>query len=247
MQGSVYNFAEQLEGRQQLAGISLVQLLFPLLSLLSGCFWAAAAILMLSFGAEAFPLLDSSGEEEPRDDQSIRTLPASHAYVQLARWLQSKAAAWKRELCNDQTACEGSMEMPIHNLNLPKITKEDGCMQPGFNKEKCLKGLSTGLYAFQTFLEYLEERLIGNTEETVLLWQSTQHLANGLKSMMIRPDEVTMPDPVAQKTLSAKLREQKRGWNVIVIKHLILRSFTSFMEKTTRAIRCISETRNCSV
>ncbi|XP_066485237.1 interleukin-6 [Tiliqua scincoides] len=211
------------------------------------CFWAATA-LMSFLGTEALPILDSSGEEElsiGSSSSSARTLPDRCPHIQLAHWLQGRAAAWKKELCTEQAACEGSMEMLFqNNLQLPKITKE--CFEMEFDKEKCLRQLSSGLYAFQTYLKYIEASSTDNAQQTSAIWQSTQHLANTLKSMMNNPDTVTMPDPVAQKTLSAKLQEHT-GWNATVIKQLVLQSFTSFMETTTRAIRFMCEGRRFRV
>ncbi|KAJ7322398.1 hypothetical protein JRQ81_018685 [Phrynocephalus forsythii] len=104
-------------------------------------------------------------------------------------------------------------------------------------KETCLRKLSSGLYAFQTFLEYIEETCM-EVHNTASILPETQRLADNLQLMMNSPDTVTMPLPEIQKVISAKLREQ-RGWNATVIKHLILKEFTAFMEKTTRAIRCL--------
>ncbi|KAM6448774.1 interleukin-6 [Liasis olivaceus] len=202
----------------------------------SGCFWAAAALLLL-FGAHAFPIGDSSGEEEFGEDPAARTSAAGrvqlNTWTELALWLQGNAARWNQELCKEQNACKGTMEIMVqNNLNLPKIIKEDGCYQPGFQMETCLRRLSSGLYAFQTFLEYIEE----TTQRSVSISSGAQHLADTLKSMMNNPETVSMPSPDTQKTLSAKLREQ-RGWNMIVVKHFILQDFTLFMETTSRVIR----------
>ncbi|XP_013910174.1 PREDICTED: interleukin-6 [Thamnophis sirtalis] len=257
-----------------------------------GCSWAAAALLLL-FGARAFPIGDSSGEEEFGEDPSSRTSAAGRVQLnvptELALWLQGTAATWNQEedthhtatditllrngklqfvnnvaytyiceadyhcanedfgppainyififyqLCKEQNACKGTMEiMAQNNLNLPKIIKEDGCYQPGFQKESCLRKLSSGLYTFRTFLEYIEE----TTQRSVSVSIGAQNLAETLKSMMNNPETVSMPSPDAQKTLAAKLREQ-RAWNIIVIKHFILQDFTLFMETTSRVIRLL--------
>ncbi|XP_026533820.1 interleukin-6 [Notechis scutatus] len=208
------------------------------LSLSSGCSWAAAALLLL-FGAHAFPIGDSSGEEEFGEDPSSSTSAAGRVQLniltELALWLQGTAATWNQELCTEQNACKGTMEiMAQNNLNLPRIIKEDGCYQPGFQKESCLRKLSSGLYAFRTFLEYIEE----TTQRSVSISTGAQHLAETLKSMMNNPETVITPLPDTQKTLAAKLREQ-RAWNMIVTKHFILQAFTLFMETTSRVIRLL--------
>ncbi|XP_070584322.1 interleukin-6 [Erythrolamprus reginae] len=204
----------------------------------SCCFWAAAALLLL-FGAHAFPVGDSSGEEEFGEDPFSRTSAARRVQLnvptELALWLQGTAATWNQELCKEQNACKGTMEiMAQNNLNLPKIIKEDGCYQPGFQKESCLRKLSSGLYAFRTFLEYVEE----TTQRSVSISIGAQNLAETLKSMMNNPETVSMPSPDTQKILAEKLREQ-RAWNVIVIKHFILQDFALFMETTSRVIRLL--------
>nr|XP_034986197.1 interleukin-6 [Zootoca vivipara] len=185
------------------------------------------------------PVGDSSGESEFSDDSSARTVPPERLQLQkcvdLARWLQGRAAGLTRELCKKEAACQGKMELALNNLNLPKITQEDKCFDTGFEKETCLGRLSSGLYAFGTFFEYLEEASV-ETAETFR--PSTEHLANTLRSMMNNPETVTLPDPAAQKILAAKLREH-RGWAVTIIKHFILQDFTLFMQKTTRALRIL--------
>ncbi|XP_061441661.1 interleukin-6 [Rhineura floridana] len=258
---------------------------------LLGCVFCAAAALMLFLRAEALPVAagDSSGEEELSDEPSARTSPTRSPQltksVSLARWLQGRAAGLTKELCEKQNVCKGSMELlALNNLHLPKITPEDKCYYIGFDKETCLGRISSGLYAFQTFLEYLEATSVTNAH---IFGPSAGHLANTLRSMLKysslkylfsffkvfkfhlwpvilpsalpasnacgscsflalisndvnfqinNPETVTLPDPAAQKILSAKLQEN-RGWSVTVIKHLILQEFTTFMEKTTRAIR----------
>uniref|UniRef100_A0A8D0BD95 Interleukin-6 n=1 Tax=Salvator merianae TaxID=96440 RepID=A0A8D0BD95_SALMN len=203
-----------------------------------GCFCSAAAVLALLLGAEAVPLGDSSGEEELGDPQSSAS-PAERRQLSncmdLAHLLHERAANWNKELCQEQAVCKGSMELLLHNsLNVPKIVKEDRCHYNEFQKEKCLGKISSGLYGFQTFLEYVEETSAGNAPHPMSILLSIQHLADTLKSMV--SSTVTLPDPAAQKVLSAKLREHRR-WDATVIKHHILQGFITFMEKTTRTIR----------
>ncbi|ETE73768.1 hypothetical protein L345_00393, partial [Ophiophagus hannah] len=171
-----------------------------MLALSGCCSWAAAALLLL-FGAHAFPIGDSSGEEEFGEDPSSRTSAAGRVQLniptELALWLQGTAATWNQE-------------------------------------ESCLRKLSSGLYVFRTFLEYIEE----TTQRSVSISTGAQHLAETLKSMMNNPETVSTPPPDTQKTLAAKLREQ-RAWNMIVTKHFILQAFTLFMETTSRVIRLL--------
>ncbi|KAL8165296.1 UNVERIFIED_CONTAM: hypothetical protein K2H54_038712 [Gekko kuhli] len=112
-------------------------------------------------------------------------------------------------------------------------------------EERCLRGISDGLYAYQAFLEYIEETFISKEQETAFIWTHTKHLANTLKSMMNTPDIVNTPNPAIKEALSTQLRVHT-GWNRKVIHYLILQNYISFMEKTVRAIRAVRgwETEN---
>uniref|UniRef100_A0A8C4YH31 Interleukin-6 n=1 Tax=Gopherus evgoodei TaxID=1825980 RepID=A0A8C4YH31_9SAUR len=151
------------------------------------------------------------------------------------------------QMCEKFTVCDNSMEMLAqNNLNLPKITEEDGCLLSGFNEEKCLRGISSGLFAFQTYLEYVRETFISEKQKVESICYGTKHLANTMRQMMKNPDAVIVPDPATQSTLFEKLKSNKK-WIEKISTHLILRDFTSFMEKTVRAVRYLKNTRNLSV
>ncbi|XP_067417764.1 interleukin-6 [Emydura macquarii macquarii] len=215
-----------------------------------GCsIWAAAALTLL-LGAGAVPLPDSSGEEELVDDHSRNPLTRSPQLPDcesLAWLLHSRAAKLKDEMCEKFAVCDNSMEMLAqNNLHLPKITEEDGCLLSGFNEEKCLRRISSGLFTFQTYLEYVHETFISEKQKVQSICYGTKHLANTVRQMMKNPDAVITPDPPTQNTLFAKLKTDKKWIEKITI-HLILRDFTSFMEKTVRAVRYLKNTRNLSV
>nr|XP_060638833.1 interleukin-6 [Anolis sagrei ordinatus] len=194
------------------------------------CFWASAALLLR---VDSFPVGDSSGEDELGDEP--QGYSPRRACTGLVWGLHSTASGWKDQLCKEQNACRGSMEMLVqNNLHLPKITPEDGCSYTGFQKETCLRRLSSGLYAYQAYLEYIDDTFSKSIQRSGSLWTRTQQLADILKSMMNNPDVVTMPPPITQDMISVKLREQK-AWNVTVIKFLILQDFISLLEKTERA------------
>ncbi|XP_009862597.1 PREDICTED: interleukin-6, partial [Apaloderma vittatum] len=152
-----------------------------------------------------------------------------------------------RQVCEKFTICENSMEMLVrNNLDLPKMTEKDGCLLAGFDEDKCLKKISSGLYTFQTYLEYIQETFTSEKQNVELLCHSTKHLAYTIKQMVINPDEVIIPDSATQESLRAKLRS-KKNWIANITTHLILRGFTSFMENTVRAIRYLKHTRSFSV
>ncbi|NXJ75961.1 IL6 protein, partial [Trogon melanurus] len=152
------------------------------------------------------------------------------------------------QLCEKFTICENSMEMLVrNNLNLPKMTEKDGDFLTFLSfQDKCLKKISSGLYTFQTYLEYIQETFISEKQNVALLCHSTKHLAYTIKQMVINPDEVIIPDSATQESLRAKLRSNK-NWTEKITTHLILRGFTSFMENTVRAIRYLKHTRSFSV
>ncbi|XP_074719022.1 interleukin-6 isoform X1 [Strix uralensis] len=151
------------------------------------------------------------------------------------------------QMCEKFTICGNSMEMLVqNNLNLPKVTEEDGCLLAGFDEDKCLRKISSGLYTFQTYLEYIQETFTSEKQNVESLCYSTEHLAHTIRQMVINPDEVTIPDPATQKSLRTKLKSDKT-WIEKITTHLILRDFTSFMEKTVRAVRYLKNTRSFSV
>ncbi|KFZ55361.1 Interleukin-6, partial [Antrostomus carolinensis] len=113
-------------------------------------------------------------------------------------------------------------------------------------QDKCLKKIASGLYAFKTYLEYVQETFISEKQNVESLCYGTEHLARTLKQMVINPDEVTIPDPATQESLRTKLKSHKT-WIEKITTHLILRDFTSFMEKTVRAVRYLKNTRSFSV
>uniref|UniRef100_A0A8C3JD12 Interleukin-6 n=1 Tax=Calidris pygmaea TaxID=425635 RepID=A0A8C3JD12_9CHAR len=206
-------------------------------------------LLLLLPGAAAAPLpaaaaADSSGEAELEEAAGRRAaLPDS---LRLARLLHARATQLKEEMCEKFTVCENSMEMLAQNhLNLPKVTEEDGCLLTGFDEDKCLKKISSGLYAFQTYLEYIQDTFTSEKQNVESLCYGTEHLARTLKEMVINPDEVIIPDSATQESLRAKLKSDKTWIEKITI-HLILRDFTSFMEKTVRAVRYLKNTRSFS-
>ncbi|KAF1495322.1 Interleukin-6, partial [Megadyptes antipodes antipodes] len=152
------------------------------------------------------------------------------------------------QMCEKFTVCENSMEMLVqNNLNLPKVTEEDGDLLTFLSfQDKCLRKLSSGLYTFQTYLQYVQETFTSEKQNVESLCYSTEHLARTIRQMVINPDEVIIPDSATQESLRAKLKSDKT-WIEKITTHLILRDFTSFMEKTVRAIRYLKNTRSFSV
>ncbi|NXC74726.1 IL6 protein, partial [Anhinga anhinga] len=152
------------------------------------------------------------------------------------------------QMCEKFTVCENSMEMLVrNNLNLPKVTEEDGDLLAFLSfQDKCLKKISSGLYTFQTYLKYVQETFASEKQNVKSLCSSTEHLAHTIRQMVINPSEVIIPDSATQESLHAKLKSSKT-WIEKITTHLILRDFTSFMEKTVRAVRYLKNTRSFSV
>ncbi|NXU53189.1 IL6 protein, partial [Turnix velox] len=157
------------------------------------------------------------------------------------------------QMCEKFTVCENSMEMLAQNdLNLPRLTEEDGCMlEVTFSpsspfQEKCLRKISSGLYRFLTYLEYVRDTFTSEKQSLKTMCYSTEHLARTLRQMVSNPNEVEIPDQATRELLRANLKSDK-SWIEKITVHLILRDFTSFMERTVRAIRYLKNTRSFSV
>ncbi|NWI48382.1 IL6 protein, partial [Picathartes gymnocephalus] len=152
------------------------------------------------------------------------------------------------QMCKKFTICQNSMEMLIqNNLNLPKVTEEDGDFLTFLSfQDKCLRKISSGLYTFQTYLRYIQETFISENQNVESLSYSTEHLARTIRQMVINPEEVIIPDAPSQESLHTKLKSTE-GWTEKITIHLILRDFTSFLEKTVRAVRYLKNTRSFSV
>ncbi|NWW76506.1 IL6 protein, partial [Climacteris rufus] len=152
------------------------------------------------------------------------------------------------QMCEKFTVCENSMEMLLHNnLNLPKVTEEDGDFLTFLSfQDKCLRKISSGLYTFQTYLKYVQETFISENQNLESLAYTTEHLARTIREMVINPEEVIIPDAATQESLHTKLKSTK-AWIEKITIHLILRDFTSFMEKTVRAVRYLKNTRSFGV
>ncbi|NXO07122.1 IL6 protein, partial [Oriolus oriolus] len=152
------------------------------------------------------------------------------------------------QMCQKFTVCSNSVEMLLHNtLNLPKVTEEDGDFLTFLSfQDKCLRKISSGLYTFQTYLKYVQETFISENQNVESLSHRTEHLARTIRQMVINPEEVIIPDAATQESLHTQLKSTK-AWTEKIIIHLILRDFTSFMEKTVRAVRYLKHTRSFSV
>ncbi|NXA74524.1 IL6 protein, partial [Thryothorus ludovicianus] len=152
------------------------------------------------------------------------------------------------QMCEKFTVCQNSMEMLLHNnLNLPKVTEEDGDFLTFLSfQDKCLRKISSGLYTFQTYLKYIQETFISEKQNVESLSYSTEHLARIIRQMVMNPEEVIIPDAATQESIHTKLKSTK-AWTEKITIHLILRDFTSFMEKTVRAVRYLKNTRSFSV
>ncbi|CAI5771401.1 interleukininterleukin-6 [Podarcis lilfordi] len=159
--------------------------------------------------------------------------------INLAASLKQKATEWDQELCAAEGACKPRRDFqPEFNIRLPKINKEDKCSpDDGFEKETCLRGLSSGLYQFRVFLEYLQESLsISETPPVKYIWPTTENLASSLMSMMQNSKTVTPLDPDNADFYSKKLASYS-NWQKILIQHVILQKYISFMEKIVGAFR----------
>lgn len=98
--------------------------------------------------------------------------------------------------------------------------------------------------------ERVETQQVGNIQTDALQqaqWQCFNQDSPILSfSQVINPEEVIIPDAPTQESLHTKLKSTK-DWTEKITIQLILRDFTSFMEKTVRAVRYLKNTRSFSV
>ncbi|XP_038598383.1 interleukin-6 [Tachyglossus aculeatus] len=202
----------------------------------------AALTLLLIMTATALPPSRSSKEElsdvalpnkSPSGQQPFGN-PES-----IAKTLWQQANGLKDKICDQYNLCEkNKVVLAENNMNLPKMTEEDGCFLSGFNEETCLKRIVSGLSEFQIYLKHVHKTFKGEEKKVESMQSYTKHLSNIVKQMMKNSDAGTEPPPASQETLLTKL-ESLEEWTKTVSMQLIISNFTKFMEDTMRAVRFV--------
>ncbi|XP_016072497.1 PREDICTED: interleukin-6 [Miniopterus natalensis] len=190
---------------------------------------------LLLVTATAFPTPLPLGEDSKEDTASIRPpLTSSEQIENLIKPILLEILEVKNKMCDNHESCKNSKEvLTENNLNLPKLTKKDGCFHSGFNQETCFTRLTTGLQEFQVYLEYLQDTFEENARAMKM---RTKALVKILKQKMNNPVEETIPHPTTNAGLLKEMQSQKEWLKTTTI-HLILRSFEDFLQFTQRAIR----------
>ncbi|XP_001513877.4 interleukin-6 [Ornithorhynchus anatinus] len=200
----------------------------------------AALILLLIMTATALPTSKSS-KEELSDVALPNKSPSSKQPFgnpeSLTKTLWKQANGLKDKICDDYSLCEeNKVVLAENNMNLPKMTEEDGCFLSGFNEETCLKRIITGLSEFQIYLKYVQKTFKGEEKILESIQNYTKHLSNILKQMMKTSDAGTEPSPMSQESLLTKLQSLEK-WTKTISMQLIISNFTKFIEDTMRAVR----------
>ncbi|KAM7119974.1 LOW QUALITY PROTEIN: interleukin-6 [Molossus nigricans] len=185
--------------------------------------------------ATAFPTPVPLGEDSKDDTVSNRSaLTSSEQTEKLIQSILFEISEVKNKMCDNDESCKNSKEaLTENNLNLPKLTKKDGCFHSGFNQETCLMRLTAGLQEFQVYLKYLQNTFEGNAKA---MQTRTKILVKILNQKLKNPVEEATPDPTASAGLLEKMQSQKE-WLKTRTAHLILRSFEDFLQFAQRAVR----------
>ncbi|XP_054420491.1 interleukin-6 [Pteronotus mesoamericanus] len=185
--------------------------------------------------ATAFPTPAPLGEDAKDETTSKRSPLASPDQIEkLIKSIILEISEVKNKMCDSHESCKNSKEaLTENNLNLPKLTRKDGCFQWGFNQETCLRRLTTGLVEFQVYLQYLRNTFEENANA---MQMRIKALVNILKQKVSNPVEGTIPEPTTDAGLLEKMQSQSE-WRQTTTIHLILRSLEDFLQFTQRAVR----------
>ncbi|XP_006880450.1 PREDICTED: interleukin-6-like [Elephantulus edwardii] len=184
--------------------------------------------------ASAFPCRTPPGGDS-KEDATSNTPQAtiSDKTKEFMKFIIDQISALKKEMCEKYDKCENNEILAGNNMNLPKITKNDGCFISRFSQETCLTRIVTGLLEFQIYLDYIQNKFEGSKEKVTVVQRSTKTLVQILKPKVKNP--VTTPNPTTNASLLSKLQPQSE-WLRNTRINLILQSLDIFMQFSLRAI-----------
>uniref|UniRef100_UPI00398EA72E interleukin-6-like n=1 Tax=Pristiophorus japonicus TaxID=55135 RepID=UPI00398EA72E len=192
-------------------------------------------LFLVLFGrVAAFPVADLA--------ETVESLPGSAltcaACGSLALQIQSTAAELRdTQLCEYFSFCDGDRSSLLsYHFDLPQIRAQDRCIKIGFHKETCLKAIAAGLQRYNTFLLLVETSIASSNDQVVWMRSSSQRLVE-LIMHQLNAEFGTTDLAESELEVSASDLVSRTDWNRQVKVHIILRDFTTFIEKTTRAIR----------
>ncbi|XP_005377438.1 PREDICTED: interleukin-6 [Chinchilla lanigera] len=126
----------------------------------------------------------------------------------------------------------------LNNLDLPKLRTEDGCFYRGYNWETCQLKIITGLLKFQTYLQYVQNKLKSDSEDRKpeRIYTGVKSLSLLMKAKVNSTEEIVSPSPTANASLLKKLESQNETQMLLSIE-IILQSLEEFLQESMRAIR----------
>ncbi|XP_067854364.1 interleukin-6-like [Heptranchias perlo] len=154
----------------------------------------------------------------------------------LALQIQKTAAKLRdAQLCEYFSFCDGDRSSLLsYNFDLPQIQAQDRCLKMGFHKETCLKAIASGLQKYNPFLLLVERFIPSSNDQVIWMRSSTQRLAELVTYQLNAEFGST---DLAESGQEVSASDLPTDWSRQVKVHVILRDFTTFIEKTSRAIR----------
>ncbi|XP_069772098.1 interleukin-6-like isoform X3 [Narcine bancroftii] len=195
--------------------------------------------LMLFGRVAALPVTDSMERTggSPAPAVPCATCPS------LALQIRSTAAELRdAQLCDYFAFCDGDEgSLLTYEFNLPQIRAQDRCTKISFQKETCLKAIAAGLQNYNSFLMLVETSSVGSNDQMTWMRSSTQQLAEQVRHQLNAEFGVRDgSESERELEVSASDLVSKTEWNRQVNVYVILRDFTRFMEKASRALRFMS-------
>ncbi|XP_051872903.1 interleukin-6-like [Pristis pectinata] len=194
-------------------------------------------LLLVCGKVAAFPVTEpmQTAERSPAPALSCATCDS------LALQIQSSAAELRdSQLCEYFSFCDGDQgSLLTYDFNLPQIRAQDRCTKISFHKETCLKAITKGLEKYNPFLLLVETSIMGSSNRMIWMRSSTQRLTELVMHQLNVEFGISNVNE-SELEASASDLVSKTDWNRQVNAHVILRDFTRFMEKSSRALRFMS-------
>ncbi|XP_066570700.1 interleukin-6 [Amia ocellicauda] len=202
--------------------------------------WLSAAASLI----RAAPFLDPaallyaeiSGDESAESGSSALT-PLSSKWESLAQLLVSDVSKLQKQQDDEvfQASIERLQTFGSNHLTMPRIKQEHGCFKTGFNKERCLHTVATGLQEYSIYMEYVDEVYPLKSEVQHVKYR-TRTLTDVVMKSMKNPLSVEELDSERKELLLGVLPTESK-WERNTAVHFILKEFHHFVQDTFRAIR----------
>ncbi|XP_014437908.1 interleukin-6-like [Tupaia chinensis] len=143
----------------------------------------------------------------------------------------------KQEFDEPTDVCKSEVALSENKMNVPKITEQDKCLHTTFDKETCLRRISTGLLEFQVYVKYLH-RNFNDKASSKALPVGTRVLFDILHKKVSCPCEITGPAPEVTASIEEKL-DALTGWEKKTAMRLILCDLQEFLQYTLRVAHVV--------